>query len=149
MLLPQLRRASSLRSCSASLGCGSRSRVRQEIGGHRPCTVNSSKDRGYQAENTLAGSRLNTSLRDTPSSVSVCTEQFLQDLGINQIDDFDQTGFELLPPPHVAPADSGQGELFGDDYSQPDAADGEPVFWTAGGGQDFPDDDGVQPKAPD
>jgi len=28
----------------------------------------------------------------------------------------------------VSPADSGQGELFGDDYSQPDAADGEPVF---------------------
>jgi hypothetical protein len=52
-----------------------------------PFTVNSSKDRGYQAENTLAGSRLNTSLRDTPSSVSVFTEKFLEDLGINQIED--------------------------------------------------------------
>ena len=29
---------------------------------------------------------------------------------------FDQTGFEL-PLPQVAPADAGQGELFGDDYA--------------------------------
>ena len=62
---------------------------------------------------------------------------------------FDQTGFELPPPPQVAPADAGQGELFGDDYARPDAADREPVFWTAEGGQDFADDDGVQPDAPE
>ena len=60
-------------------------------------------------------------------------------------EDFDQTGFELPLPPQVAPADAGQGELFGDDYSQPDSADREPVFWSAGGGQVFPTDDGVQP----
>lgn len=42
---------------------------------------------------------------------------------------FDQTGFELPLPPQVAPADTGQGELFGDEFSQPDANDGEPVFW--------------------
>ncbi len=53
-----------------------------------PFTVNAAADKGYRAENTLAGSRLNTSLRDTPASVSVFTEQFLQDLGINQIEDF-------------------------------------------------------------
>jgi iron complex outermembrane receptor protein len=52
-----------------------------------PFTVNASADKGYRAENTLAGSRLNTSLRDTPSSVSVFTEKFLEDLGINQIED--------------------------------------------------------------
>jgi hypothetical protein len=28
---------------------------------------------------------------------------------------FDQSGFELPPPPQVAPTDAGQGELFGDD----------------------------------
>jgi hypothetical protein len=60
---------------------------------------------------------------------------------------FDQTGFELPPPPQVAPADIGPGELFGDDYSQSDSADGELVFWTTPGGQDFPDDDCVQPDA--
>ncbi len=59
-------------------------------------------------------------------------------------EDFDQTGFELPPPPQVAPADAGQGELFGDDYSQPDSADDEPVFWCAGSGQASPDDDFVQ-----
>ena len=52
-----------------------------------PFTVNAAADQGYRAENTLAGSRLNTSLRDTPSSVSVFTEKFLEDLGINQIED--------------------------------------------------------------
>jgi hypothetical protein len=54
-------------------------------------------------------------------------------------------GFELPAAPQVAPADSGQGELFGDDYAQPDANDGEPVFWSASGGQDFPADDRPQP----
>ena len=60
---------------------------------------------------------------------------------------FDQTGFELPPPPQVAPADAGQGELFGDDYSQPDSADGEPVFWSASGEQASLDDDCVQADA--
>lgn len=58
---------------------------------------------------------------------------------------FDQTGFEWPLPPHVAPVDAGQGELFGDDYAPPDSADGEPVFWSASGGQAFTTDDGVQP----
>jgi iron complex outermembrane recepter protein len=53
-----------------------------------PFTVNAAADKGYRAENTLAGSRLNSSLRDTPSSISVFTEKFLLDLGINQIEDF-------------------------------------------------------------
>jgi hypothetical protein len=73
-------------------------------------------------------------------------------------EDFDQTGFELPPPPQVAPADAGQGELFGDDYAQPDlsactaqadAADGEPVFWPDAAGQSTPDDDFVQADAVD
>jgi len=62
-------------------------------------------------------------------------------------EDFDQTGFELPPAPRVASADAGQGELFGDAYFQPDAADGEPVFWSAGSGQASPDDDFVQADA--
>ncbi len=53
-----------------------------------PFTVNATADKGYRAENTLAGSRLNSSLRDTPSSISVFTKKFLEDLGINQIEDF-------------------------------------------------------------
>jgi len=50
-----------------------------------PFVVNTAKDRGYLAENTLAGSRLNTKLRDTPGSISVFTREFLDDLGINDI----------------------------------------------------------------
>jgi iron complex outermembrane recepter protein len=50
-----------------------------------PFTVNTSRDLGYQAENTLAGSRLNTQLRDTAGSVSVFTKEFLDDVAITDI----------------------------------------------------------------
>ena len=50
-----------------------------------PFEVNTSRDLGYAAENTLAGSRLNTSLRDTAGSVSVFTREFLDDLAITNI----------------------------------------------------------------
>jgi len=50
-----------------------------------PFTVNTSGDVGYAAENTLAGSRLNTRLRDTASSVSVFTREFLDDLAITDL----------------------------------------------------------------
>jgi iron complex outermembrane receptor protein len=46
-----------------------------------PFTVNSGSDVGYQAGNTLAGSRLNTKLSETPATVTVFTEEFLKDLG--------------------------------------------------------------------
>lgn len=46
-----------------------------------PFIVDTSQDRGYQAANTLSGSRLNTPLTDTPASVSVFTPEFLQDIG--------------------------------------------------------------------
>ena len=60
---------------------------------------------------------------------------------------FDQTGLELPLPPQVAPADAGQAERFGDEFSQPDANDGEPVFWSAGSAQALPDDELVQADA--
>jgi iron complex outermembrane receptor protein len=50
-----------------------------------PFTVNTSSDVGYIAENTLAGSRLNTKLRDTASSVAVFTKEFLDDLAITDL----------------------------------------------------------------
>ena len=50
-----------------------------------PFTINTSRDVGYQAENTLAGSRLNAKLRDTPGSVSVFTKEFLDDLAITDM----------------------------------------------------------------
>ncbi|MBI5767014.1 MAG: TonB-dependent receptor plug domain-containing protein [Verrucomicrobia bacterium] len=50
-----------------------------------PFEVNTSKDLGYLAENTLAGSRINSRLRDTAGSVSVFTKEFLDDLAITDL----------------------------------------------------------------
>ncbi|MSU51254.1 MAG: hypothetical protein EXS37_19570 [Opitutus sp.] len=50
-----------------------------------PFVIDTSRDLGYQAENTLSGSRLNTSLRDTASSVSVFTKEFMDDTGITDV----------------------------------------------------------------
>ncbi len=50
-----------------------------------PFVVNTSSDLGYVAENTLAGSRLNTKLRDTASSVAVFTKEFLDDAMITDL----------------------------------------------------------------
>jgi outer membrane receptor for ferric coprogen and ferric-rhodotorulic acid len=46
-----------------------------------PFEVRTDKDTGYIATNTLAGSRLNTRLADTPASISVMTKDFLNDIG--------------------------------------------------------------------
>jgi hypothetical protein len=63
-------------------------------------------------------------------------------------EDFDQTGFELTPASLPAVATDGQLDLFGDDCSQPDSADGEPIFWSADAGQSGADDGEIQPDAP-
>ncbi len=62
---------------------------------------------------------------------------------------FDPTGFELPLPPQLGPAEAGQGELFGDEFSQSEANDGEPGFWSAGSAQASPDDDFIQADAPE
>lgn len=46
-----------------------------------PFSVNSTGDTGYQAGNTLAGSRINTKLSETPAAISVFTQEFLKDIG--------------------------------------------------------------------
>jgi outer membrane receptor protein involved in Fe transport len=46
-------------------------------------TVNASTDVGYMATNTLAGTRLNTPLRDVGTAVSVVTKEFLTDVDAN------------------------------------------------------------------
>ncbi len=46
-----------------------------------PFTVDASRDRGYQAASTLAGTRIRTNLADIGSSISVMTEEFLRDVG--------------------------------------------------------------------
>lgn len=50
-----------------------------------PFVVDSASDRGYQATSTLAGSRLKTDLKDIASSVTVLTEEFMNDLAANDV----------------------------------------------------------------
>lgn len=64
---------------------------RDDVVALSPFEVNTSQDSGYIATNTLAGSRLNTSLKNTPASISVMTRDFLQDIGalnVNQAMEF-------------------------------------------------------------
>ncbi len=46
-----------------------------------PFTVNASQDTGYQATSTLAGTRLNTPVKDLGASISIYTKDFLEDIG--------------------------------------------------------------------
>ncbi|BET68259.1 hypothetical protein ASA1KI_31770 [Opitutales bacterium ASA1] len=60
-----------------------------------PFEVATNQDSGYVATNTLAGSRLNTSLLDTPASISVMTKAFLDDIGalnVNQAMEYALSG---------------------------------------------------------
>jgi outer membrane receptor for ferric coprogen and ferric-rhodotorulic acid len=51
-----------------------------------PFTVTTEHE-GYKADDTLAGGRVRTQLKDTPSSLSVVTKKFLSDLNINNQED--------------------------------------------------------------
>ncbi|MEO7797311.1 MAG: hypothetical protein ABIY47_06255 [Opitutaceae bacterium] len=51
-----------------------------------PFNVTAKDDEGYRAANTLAGSRLNSSLRDTPGVLDVLTPEFLSDIGATTLE---------------------------------------------------------------
>lgn len=50
-----------------------------------PFEVVSQKDKGYAAGSSLAGSRLNTALRDVASAISVVTPEFFKDTGATDL----------------------------------------------------------------
>ncbi|MBI4623823.1 MAG: hypothetical protein HY736_11490 [Verrucomicrobia bacterium] len=52
-----------------------------------PFTVQTSKDVGYEASSSLAGTGLNTKLTDLGASVSVVTAKFLEDIGSTNLKD--------------------------------------------------------------
>lgn len=52
-----------------------------------PFVVDSSTDEGYRATSTLAGSRLNTPLRDVAASITVVTKEFMTDTAAVSIND--------------------------------------------------------------
>ena len=67
---------------------------------------------------------------------------------------YDQLGYALISGYRAPEQDAAQGELFADHSIQPDASDGEPVFWQESAGDEpgfYPDeapsDDGIQADA--
>src|SRR5687767_9946226 len=52
-----------------------------------PFTVQTERDTGYQATSTLAGTRLNTPIRDLASGISVLTRDLITDLGATNINE--------------------------------------------------------------
>ena len=50
-----------------------------------PFTINEDENVGYLARSSLAGTRLNTPLRDIAATVSVVTEEFLKDTGTSDL----------------------------------------------------------------
>jgi outer membrane receptor protein involved in Fe transport len=69
--------------------------------------VNTAKDNGYIAVDSLAGGRTNTPIKLTPSSISSLTRTFIDDLGVQNIRD------ALKWAPNVVPADVNAGKGFG------------------------------------
>lgn len=51
-----------------------------------PFEVTTTSDVGYIATNSLAGTRLNSSLRDTPAIIDVFTKEFLTDIGATNLE---------------------------------------------------------------
>ena len=51
-----------------------------------PFTIDASQDTGYRATSTLAGTRLNTALRDVAASVTVVTKDFMDDIGATDME---------------------------------------------------------------
>jgi iron complex outermembrane receptor protein len=77
-----------------------------------PFEIDASKDTGYYAESSLAGSRLNSSLKDTPASIQVYTMEFMEDIGAVNLEDV------LL---YSANVEAGQGDeeaFFGGHFAQ-------------------------------
>lgn len=52
-----------------------------------PFVVTGEKDVGYQAASTLAGTRLNTDIKDIGAAVSAYTEEFLKDINVTKLED--------------------------------------------------------------
>lgn len=65
-----------------------------------PFTVNASQDTGYQATSTLAGTRLNTPVKDLGASISIYTKDFLDDIGATNANELliFATGMEAAGP---------------------------------------------------
>lgn len=72
---------------SSPLDPGASSELDSEIVELSPFNVDSSSDIGYQAGNTLAGTRLRTELKDIAAPVQVLTREFLDDTSATDLED--------------------------------------------------------------
>lgn len=52
-----------------------------------PFVVDASQDKGYRATSTLAGSRINTQLKDVAQSITVLTKEFMSDIDAVDVND--------------------------------------------------------------
>lgn len=77
-----------------------------------PFVVTSEGNDGYQATSTLAGSRMNTSLRNTASSLSVLTAELMADLGAVNLDDAVAFANNVELDDTNASNDNGRNEFF-------------------------------------
>lgn len=62
-----------------------------------PFQVDARGDVGYLAQNTLSGSRMNTSLKDTPAPISVFTREFIDDVGVDFVKDLMEYSVNMTP----------------------------------------------------
>ncbi len=80
-----------------------------------PFEVTSTKDVGYQAGNSMSGSRLNSSLKDTAAAVMVFTPEFLSDFGATSLADLVGYAPNMQVDMLDASADAGTSFLGGSD----------------------------------
>lgn len=82
--------------------------------------VAAERDYGYQAISTLAGGRIATDLKDTPAAISIMTKEFMEDLGIDNVQD--------LALWSVSSESSDPGNSFSDDFQVSTRGLGNNVF---------------------
>ncbi|MFO1449028.1 MAG: TonB-dependent receptor [Opitutaceae bacterium] len=65
-----------------------------------PFTVDADRESGYQATSTLAGTRINTSVKDIGASISIYTKDLINDLGVTNMNELliYATGMEAAGP---------------------------------------------------
>lgn len=114
LALPALVAAQSTSGASASTAPGD-----SEVVSLSPFVVNTSRDIGYQTNETLSASRTSTSLKDLANPVDIFTKELMDDLGIKDIQDLTlfATG---VAPNAVGDLNSGgeEREIWNQNYMQ-------------------------------
>ncbi len=77
-----------------------------------PFEVAAESDAGYMASNTLAGSRLSSSLLTTPASISVFTKDLLADLGASDVMEAARYALNATPMEQNSPSSNFEANIF-------------------------------------